>query len=163
MHSRFNLNKLLPLALCAVRAQNGHVEGPPSKRARRAHSARGTRPLPTAIVLDIEGTVAPISFVADVLFPVRACPRVLLACCASAPLCSMRARLVCAPPLCSTRSRVFGVLHLCFPVLNTLCPLSCAFGVLHLTSRFCCLCLPFALLSSWLRPCIAWLACHSCA
>uniref|UniRef100_A0A7S3R9P0 Probable bifunctional methylthioribulose-1-phosphate dehydratase/enolase-phosphatase E1 n=1 Tax=Dunaliella tertiolecta TaxID=3047 RepID=A0A7S3R9P0_DUNTE len=49
-------------------AMNGSAEAPPSKRARQT-LANGHQPLPTAIVLDIEGTVAPISFVADKLFP----------------------------------------------------------------------------------------------
>lgn len=44
-----------------------------AKRARvaggRAAAAPAAGKLPTAVVLDIEGTVAPISFVADVLFP----------------------------------------------------------------------------------------------
>lgn len=41
----------------------GHSEPRPAKRAKTA-----TKP-PTCIVLDIEGTVAPISFVAEVMFP----------------------------------------------------------------------------------------------
>lgn len=46
------------LVVCAG-AANGVT-----KRAKHAHHWR-----PAAIVLDIEGTVAPISFVADVMFP----------------------------------------------------------------------------------------------
>jgi hypothetical protein len=46
------------LALAAYGAVNG------LKRAKHSHGYR-----PAAIVLDIEGTVAPISFVADVMFP----------------------------------------------------------------------------------------------
>jgi methylthioribulose 1-phosphate dehydratase/enolase-phosphatase E1 len=38
--------------------------GVAAKRAKLSHAQ-----LPRAIVLDIEGTVAPISFVADVMFP----------------------------------------------------------------------------------------------
>ena len=41
---------------------NGHA-------AAAAVAAPAGRPLPTAIVLDIEGTVASISYVTDVLFP----------------------------------------------------------------------------------------------
>lgn len=37
--------------------------GPAQKRLKTRHA------LPAAVVLDIEGTVAPISFVADVMFP----------------------------------------------------------------------------------------------
>ncbi|KAG1666540.1 hypothetical protein FOA52_014437 [Chlamydomonas sp. UWO 241] len=49
-------------------AENGgHAEAAPAaKRARTM--AYGTK-LPKCVVLDIEGTVAPISFVADVMFP----------------------------------------------------------------------------------------------
>lgn len=46
----------------AVANGHQHAEGPAAKRVK-------TRHLPTAIVLDIEGTVAPISYVADVMFP----------------------------------------------------------------------------------------------
>lgn len=45
-----------------VRSLNLCAVGPPAKKARKTK-------LPTCVVLDIEGTVAPISFVADVLFP----------------------------------------------------------------------------------------------
>jgi methylthioribulose 1-phosphate dehydratase/enolase-phosphatase E1 len=45
-----------------VHAANGVVNG--LKRAKHSHGYR-----PAAIVLDIEGTVAPISYVADVMFP----------------------------------------------------------------------------------------------
>lgn len=45
-----------------VRTANGAANG--VKRAKHVHRWR-----PSAIVLDIEGTVAPISFVADVMFP----------------------------------------------------------------------------------------------
>lgn len=46
-------------------AANGvAANGVAAKRAKLSHAA-----LPRAIVLDIEGTVAPISFVADVMFP----------------------------------------------------------------------------------------------
>jgi methylthioribulose 1-phosphate dehydratase/enolase-phosphatase E1 len=57
----------LPLPLPASAAANGHggAAEPAAKRAKTQTFAR----LPTAIVLDIEGTVAPISFVAEVLFP----------------------------------------------------------------------------------------------
>lgn len=48
---------------------DGHAE-PAAKKQRT--SAATARPLPTAIVLDIEGTVAPISFVTEVLFPYAA-------------------------------------------------------------------------------------------
>lgn len=46
---------------------NGHSEEPSAKRPRAAIKLSGK--IPTAVVLDIEGTVAPISFVADVMFP----------------------------------------------------------------------------------------------
>ena len=49
----------------ATGASNGvaaSASGPPAKRPKAG-------PVPKAVVLDIEGTVAPISFVADVLFP----------------------------------------------------------------------------------------------
>eukprot|EP00878_Enallax_costatus_P002117 GHUV01002285.1.p1 GENE.GHUV01002285.1~~GHUV01002285.1.p1 ORF type:complete len:493 (+),score=190.38 GHUV01002285.1:198-1676(+) len=46
-------------------AENGvHAESHGNKRVKLSHTQ-----LPKAIVLDIEGTVAPISFVADVMFP----------------------------------------------------------------------------------------------
>eukprot|EP00877_Chromochloris_zofingiensis_P003346 jgi/Chrzof1/13011/Cz07g16110.t1 len=44
---------------------NGAANGTSAKRIKSVHRQR----LPAAIVLDIEGTVVPISFVADVLFP----------------------------------------------------------------------------------------------
>ena len=57
-------------------AANGHVaaavgEEPATKKARLGAgvSVGPPRRLPTAIVLDIEGTIASISFVTDVLFP----------------------------------------------------------------------------------------------
>ncbi|GLC57171.1 hypothetical protein PLESTB_001194900 [Pleodorina starrii] len=50
----------------AVANGNGSAEaGPAHKKLKVKHSAA----LPTCVVLDIEGTVAPISFVADVMFP----------------------------------------------------------------------------------------------
>lgn len=45
-------------------AANGSSSGGYAKRPKLSHSK-----LPAAIVLDIEGTVAPISYVADVMFP----------------------------------------------------------------------------------------------
>jgi methylthioribulose 1-phosphate dehydratase / enolase-phosphatase E1 len=48
----------------------GGAEAGGAKRARpAAGAAAGQRRPPAAVVLDIEGTVAPISFVADVMFP----------------------------------------------------------------------------------------------
>ncbi|KAG2493717.1 hypothetical protein HYH03_008230 [Edaphochlamys debaryana] len=59
----------LPLPPANGAAANGHAAEaeaePAAKKPRTRHSAK----LPTAVVLDIEGTVAPISFVADVMFP----------------------------------------------------------------------------------------------
>lgn len=49
----------------AVSNGNGEIIGRPLKRPRSGGSAS----LPSHVVLDIEGTVAPISFVADILFP----------------------------------------------------------------------------------------------
>jgi len=48
-----------PDARCTVASDNGHV----------AKKAKTTSRTPKCVVLDIEGTVAPVSFVADVLFP----------------------------------------------------------------------------------------------
>lgn len=48
--------------LLLARAADGVANG--VKRAKHSHHYR-----PAAIVLDIEGTIAPISFVADVMFP----------------------------------------------------------------------------------------------
>lgn len=52
----------MPSGVALAIAANGAVNG--LKRAKHSHGYR-----PAAIVLDIEGTVAPISFVADVMFP----------------------------------------------------------------------------------------------
>ncbi|EFJ42248.1 hypothetical protein VOLCADRAFT_42159, partial [Volvox carteri f. nagariensis] len=49
----------------AAATTNGTVDRQVHKKLKVKHSAA----LPTCIVLDIEGTVAPISFVADVMFP----------------------------------------------------------------------------------------------
>ena len=46
---------------------SSHSEEPTAKKARSSIKLSGK--IPTAVVLDIEGTVAPISFVADVMFP----------------------------------------------------------------------------------------------
>ncbi|KAG2447166.1 hypothetical protein HYH02_007912 [Chlamydomonas schloesseri] len=45
-------------------ANGSHAAEPAAKKAKTRHAA-----LPAAVVLDIEGTVAPISYVADVMFP----------------------------------------------------------------------------------------------
>lgn len=53
----------------------GHAaNGDAARPAKRAKT--GSKP-PTCIVLDIEGTVAPITFVADVMFPYarQGCPK----------------------------------------------------------------------------------------
>ncbi|KAL3130630.1 hypothetical protein ABBQ38_008024 [Trebouxia sp. C0009 RCD-2024] len=55
-----------PAAVANGVAQNGHAHG--SERPTKRHKA-SAEDAPRAIVLDIEGTVAPISFVYDVLFP----------------------------------------------------------------------------------------------
>ncbi|KAL6753260.1 HAD-like domain-containing protein [Haematococcus lacustris] len=54
------------------KTENGHAHDgstPAPKKARMAPHGAATRSLPTAVVLDIEGTVAPISFVKEVMFP----------------------------------------------------------------------------------------------
>ncbi|PNW88149.1 hypothetical protein CHLRE_01g016528v5 [Chlamydomonas reinhardtii] len=51
-------------AAAAANGSNGHASEPAAKKAKTRHAA-----LPAAVVLDIEGTVAPISYVADVMFP----------------------------------------------------------------------------------------------
>jgi methylthioribulose 1-phosphate dehydratase/enolase-phosphatase E1 len=58
---------VVPQPLTNGQQANGHADdGPPT--AKRQKTAK----LPAAIVLDIEGTVAPISFVTEVLFPYAA-------------------------------------------------------------------------------------------
>ncbi|GFH26235.1 2,3-diketo-5-methylthio-1-phosphopentane phosphatase, partial [Haematococcus lacustris] len=59
-------------APAALPTSNGHAHDgstPAPKKARMAPHGAATRSLPTAVVLDIEGTVAPISFVKEVMFP----------------------------------------------------------------------------------------------
>ena len=56
------VHRSLPLRGSAAPATDGHME-PAAKRQRIGAAAAS---LPLAVVLDIEGTVAPISFVAEV-------------------------------------------------------------------------------------------------
>ncbi|GAQ92473.1 Class II aldolase [Klebsormidium nitens] len=52
-----------------VAAHAGAANGIPSSEGRKRRRTEGGKAYPAVIVLDIEGTTTPISFVADVLFP----------------------------------------------------------------------------------------------
>jgi hypothetical protein len=65
-----------PPAAPALAAANGHADGA-ERAAKKARLGAGVASpaggrLPTALVLDIEGTIAGISYVTDVLFPYAA-------------------------------------------------------------------------------------------